>query len=458
MDIPGEPLAELVGEPLSVSVLDGEARYVNLDNAATTPVLVRVQNRLAEIMPWYGSVHRGDGTKSVVSTTLWESAIRRILSFSGGDPRRDTLVVRSNTTACINALVRRLALGREDIVVATEAQHSSNLLPWRKWATVIRCNALSDGGIDLGNLADIMGKHRVKLVAVCAASSITGCIHDVHEVAKLAHAHGARIFVDAAQLVAHRKIDRCSADAPEHLDFVAYAGHKMYAPHGAAVLVGPRETFEQGWPDEPGGGTVKLVNGDDVVWSDLPEREQGGTPNFPGVVALAEACVALDEIGFDAIASHEWALIRYARLKLGEIDGVTIHRHLEAPAPDSLAVFPFTVAGYHPSFVSAYLGIERGIGVRSGPICQYEFVARLLDLSTEERLRVYQELQAGDGRRLYGIVRASCGLGTTASDIDQLADALADLVGQGPRGKYEQSIDGHFHPMGFTHRLPFQMF
>lgn len=290
----------------------------------------------------------------------------------------------------------------------------------------------------------------MRLVAVTAASNVTGAILDVHRMAALAHSYGSQIFVDASQFIAHRKLDRKPAQSPEHLDFLAYSGHKMYAPFGVGVLIGPKDTFSKGWPDEAGGGTINLIDGDEIVWAGLPSREQGGTPNFPGVVALAEACCALEEIGFERIADHERALIRHVRTHLLDLPRVTFYRDLDSLGRESVAVFPFGVDGYHHFLVSAFLGYERGIGVRAGHLCQYALIRRLLSVSEEDRFRIRQEVASGDRRRMYGLVRASCGIATTLDELDILSNALHDLVDQGPAASYEQGMDGECQIRGWT--------
>jgi selenocysteine lyase/cysteine desulfurase len=451
------PLAELLGADLEVPVWGGgQRRYTNLDYAATTPPLRQVWARIEAVLPWYGSVHRGAGFKSVVSSRLLDEAQHRILTFAGGNPDRDALLLASNTTTAVNALARRLGLRPSDVVVTSEIEHSSNLLPWRKHATVLPCPTDPDGTLDLTHLSELLAEHAVSLIAVTAASNVTGALPDIHAVARLAHDHGARVFVDAAQLVAHRKLDRRPHDSAEHLDFVAFAGHKMYAPFGVGVVLGPRSAFEDGWPDSPGGGTLTLIDGPLLVWSQLPDRELGGTPNYLGVVSLAAACEALEAIGFDRIGAHEAALVRHARAVLGALEGLNMLRSFTTSGSD-IALFPFAVTGYHHGLVAAILGAEWGIGVRSGHLCQYELVRRLLRVSSEKRAEIREEVLSGDRRRLYGVVRASCGLGTTTRDLDLLADALRVLIADGPRAQYAQTSDGRFSIPGWLTPFPAEL-
>jgi selenocysteine lyase/cysteine desulfurase len=151
------PLAELLGADELVPIYGGGAtHYVNLDYAATTPPLRRVWDRLAEIMPLYGSVHRGSGFKSVISTRLFESSLHRILAFSDGCPEQDVLVLSWNTTSSINLLARRLGLTKDSVVVTSEQEHTSNLLPWRKHARAVECHTEVDGTLDFNHLEDLL--------------------------------------------------------------------------------------------------------------------------------------------------------------------------------------------------------------------------------------------------------------------------------------------------------------
>lgn len=447
-------LSALVGEDVCVPVFGGAVRrYIDLDNAATTPPFRRIWELLAEVIPYYGSVHRGSGFKSLVSTRLFEDSSMRVLGFGGGNPDHDTIVFGVNTTSCINHLARRLRLGADRVVVTSELEHSSNLLPWRKYGHVVQCPSTSGGELDLDALDSILKRMPVSLVAVTAASNVTGQILPVASVARLAHRFGTRVFVDASQLAGHRRIERRSPDSEGHIDFIAFCAHKMYAPFGLGVLIGPAAPFKIGWPDDPGGGNVRLIDGERIVWADLPEREQGGTPNFPGVVALAESCRTLNEIGFDVIANHEAELLARVQQRSSSLESLLIYRRPPLEG-DSVAIVPFNLDGYHHSLVGAYLGCECAIGVRTGLFCQYSLVRKLLGISASRQAAANAATDSGDMRNMYGLVRASCGIGTTTEDIDALFDGLSKLLEEGPKGVYKQDLDGHFHVEGWTPSLP----
>lgn len=442
-----------------VPVFGGDfVQAVNLDNAATTPALRRAWETVVAAQPWYGSVHRGAGYQSVVSTRLLESARDAIRGFASGQSDDEILVVTHNATASMNVLARRFAQLHGQVQVVTSSfEHSSNLLPWRRWGEVSDCRVDGSGEWDLEHLAELLRDTRAQVVAVTAASNVTGRVIDVDAIAAVAHAHGALVAVDASQYVAHRALVRGGRESDRRWDFVVFSGHKMYAPFGVGILMGPRTFFESGWPDRPGGGTVQLIDGDEVVWAELPEREEGGTPNYFGLVALAEACTSLREVGFEAIRRYEAALSAHARTVLSRIPEVVVHRPFDENDPNWLPVFPFSVQRYQHGMVAAYLGIEKGIAVRSGHLCQYELARRLTRTSENERRRVLEEVRSGNLRNVYGVVRASAGLSSTMADLDALGRALSQLVETGPAGKYVQGEDGRFRNADWIAPLPAEL-
>ena len=153
------------------------------------------------------------------------------------------------------------------------------------------------------------------LLAVTGASNVTGEVWPLARLADIAHRHGARLFVDGAQLAPHRPVDMAAAG----IDFVALSGHKLYAPFGAGALVGPVSRLGDAAPLLHGGGAIKLVSLDDVIWADAPERHEAGSPNVVGVVALGAACRALAALGMTAVAEHERALADRLRRGLATV-------------------------------------------------------------------------------------------------------------------------------------------
>ena len=439
---------EIVGIDELSHVLGGPAvRYVNLDNAATTPALRSVLETVTDFLPRYSSVHRGTGSKSRFSTATYERARELVRAFVGADPDRDSVVFGRHTTDAINLLAGSIDLAPDDVVLTTMLEHHSNDLPWRTRARVVHVRALPDGSLDLDDLDRLLALHagHVGLLAVTGASNVTGVLPPVHALAERVHAVGGRILVDAAQLVAHRPIAVRPHDDPGHLDFLALSGHKMYAPFGTGALIGRREGFLPR-PHLPGGGTVRAVTVDDVLWADLPDREEGGSPNVIGAVALAAAASRLASVGLDRIAAHEQALTAYAMAQLAGVSGLTIHGPTgEDAALRKVGVVPFTLDGWASGHVAAVLGHEHGIGVRSGCFCAQPYVAHLLSL------RPTDVLGAAATGGIDGFVRISLGAYTDTTDIDRAVDALHQITTGNVHAPYHRDPHGSWEPGHYLH-------
>ena len=449
---------EFVGMDHPVPVLDGQlVPYVNLDNAASTPALRPVVETVEEFLPFYASVHRGTGYMSRLSTAAYERAREHVLTFVGADPERDVVVFGKNTTEALNRLARSMRMPAGSVVLTTMLEHHSNDLPWRARTRTVRVPAQPDGVLDEARLDELLTEHagRVALLAVSGASNVTGLVQPVHRLAEKVHAVGGRILVDAAQLAAHRPIDMRAHDDPGHLDFVALSAHKMYAPFGIGALVGCRDWFG-GEPDHAGGGTIRAVTVDDVVWADLPDREEAGSPNVVGAVALAAAIATLRAVGLDCIAAHEAGLAQYATARLANIPGVTIHGPAECAAP-KVGVIPFTVDGFDHGLVAAVLGYEHAVGVRHGCFCAQPYIHHLLGLGRAESGRWLDRARGGDQRGVPGMVRISLGAYNDIADIDRAVRALEWLVAGDFQGTYRMGCDGTFAPEGYVEPLLFDI-
>ena len=423
---------ELVGADIEVECLDGRARrYVNLDYAASAPALREVRDAVEAFLPWYSSVHRGSGMKSQVATEAFERARGVVRAFVGGRPRDQVVFVR-NTTEAINVLAAALPAGAG--VLATAAEHHANLLPWRRHRpTLLPCADSADALCDAVERALRRARRRpIRLVAVTGASNVTGEVWPLAELAEIAHRHGARLFADAAQLAPHRAIDMAATG----VDVLALSGHKLYAPFGAGALVGDLDAFGPRAPLLRGGGAVKLVTEDDVIWADGPDRHEAGSPNVVGVVALAAACRRLRALGMDAVAARERTLSTRLAAGLAEIPGLTELRLWPAGSVDRVGVHAFTLATLRHPLVAAALSAEHAIGVRHGCFCAHLLIARMLGVPDAEVGRLARELRAGRHPELPGAVRASLGLGSTAEEVDRLVGALRALVARGPAARY----------------------
>ncbi len=445
----------IVGIDVEVPLLDGSHRtYVNFDNAASTPSLRPVADKVNEFLGWYSSVHRGSGFKSQVSTRAYDEAHEIVCRFVGADPATNTVIFGKNSTEALNKLARRLPLQRDDVVLTTMLEHHSNELPWRARAHVEHVQVTATGALDLDHLQSLLKQYagRVKLVAVTGASNVTGYINPVHSIAEWAHAAGAQILADVAQLAPHRAVDMRPDDDPAHLDYVALSAHKMYAPFGTGALIGRAETFLQGDPDVVGGGTVDIVTVDDVKWAGLPDREEAGSPNVVGAVALAKTILCLEEIGMPALAEHEAKLTARLLSRLAGIEGVRVYGITDpARAAEKVGVVPLNLKGMDHYLLAAIMSEEGGIGVRNGCFCAHPYMLQILGVGREEAQAYQQEIRDGTRVHLPGLVRVSFGCYNTTAEIDWFTDMLDRIAHGRYQGKYIQDpISGACRAKGFA--------
>ncbi len=444
---------EILGVDTSVPVLGGSDRpYIFLDNAASTPPFRRVARRVMDFLPWYSGVHRGTGFKSLLSTEMFDRAHEAVGRFVGADLSSNTVIFTKNTTECVNKLSNRFGFVKGDVVLTSIMEHHSNDLPWRKYAEVVHCGVTDDGHLDLREFSGLLKKYegRVRLVALNGASNITGLCTPLRTIAEQVHAAGAKLFVDAAQLAPHRAVSMLDDDDPAHIDFLALSAHKLYAPFGTGALIGPASFFEEGVPDAVGGGVVDIVTLTDVAWNHPPHKEEAGSPNVVGGIALAEAITVLKEVGMEAIEAHERELLEYAYSRLRAMKGVTLY----GPTTDfteKVGVISFNVDGMHHALVGAIMATEAGIGVRNGCFCAHPYVKHLLKVTPEEDRRFTDEVLAGNKSNMPGMVRASLGCYSTREDVDSLLDILGKIVQGKYRGKYVQDrASGAFHERTFN--------
>lgn len=423
-----EPPARLVGDGMAVPCIDGTDRpYLNLDFAASTSALRSVAEAVDDFLPTYSSVHRGAGFRSRRATAAYESARASALAFCGDRPEGDVAIFGRNTTEAINQLAYRLRFDPDDVVLTTVLEHHANLLPWGRVARrrYVECDSDGTFGVD-DVIAGLEARPVPKLLALTGASNVTGFLPALPEIVEAAHHRGVRIFLDAAQLAPHRPL-------PAGVDYLAFSGHKIYAPYGTGVLVGPRATFASGDPFLAGGGAVDLVDLDEVVWTDPPEREEAGSPNVLGAVALEAALRSLEAIGWPTIEAHEAALAGRLRAGLAAIEGVSL---LGPPlGTETLAIGTFTITGLPHALVAARLSAEYGIGVRHGCFCAHPYLIRLLRLPGPEIEAYRSRVLAGDHSAIPGAVRASCGISSTAAEVDSFLEALAALAADAAAGR-----------------------
>ena len=426
-------LADVVGSDLQVPVVpSGTRRLIHLDHAASAPPLRAVADRVAAFLPWYASVHRGAGFASTVSGDALDAARRRVGGFVGA--RRDDVVVWTrNTTDALNLLAGTLP--DDTTVVTLDLEHHANLLPWRRHAVVHAPTPPRAGDVpDVIDAALAAVRTRHALVAMTGASNVTGEVLPVADVVAVAHRRGARVVLDAAQLAAHHRVDI----ERDGVDWVAFSGHKLYAPYGAGALIGRADWLDRRPGYLAGGGAVRNVTIGGVDWLSTPARHEGGTPNVLGALAIDAACAELEAIGLDAVARHDGALIGHL------LDGLAALEHDVRP----LSVFGtpgeagiVALAFDRPTdLIAAALSAEHAIATRDGAFCAHPLMRRLGG--------------APDEAPAPSALRVSVGVGTTHDDVDTFVDALDELLRRGPRACYA-AVAGRLAPDPDPRARPF---
>ncbi len=352
---------------LTVEVRPG-VPLVYLDSAATSQKPRAVIDAMSRFyQEQNANIHRGVHYLAEVATQAFEAARERVARFIGAsDPRQ--IIFTRNTTESINLVARswggsRLHAG--DLVLLTEMEHHSNLVPWQMLAAErglrLEFVPVSDEGeMDLDAYRMLLAKGP-RLVAFTHMSNMLGTINPAEEMTRLAHEAGAVVLVDAAQSVPHLPIDLGAINA----DFLAFSGHKMCGPTGIGVLYGRRDLLESMPPFFGGGDMIKRVGLRGFTVNDVPYKFEAGTPAIAEVIGLGEAIAFLEDISMEAVLVHEQRLIEHALDRLAEVPGVRVYG---PAAPRRGGVASFTVAEAHPHDVAQVLD-SLGIAVRAGHHC-----------------------------------------------------------------------------------------
>jgi len=414
-------VSENLGVPtLHRTVVD----YANFDHAASTPALESVKTAVDVALRTYSSVHRGSGYASRVTSGWYEEARAQVHEFVGAR-EEDLVVFTRNSTDSLNLLARSLPKNTTTFVF--ESEHHAALLAWDPSRTVrIPVPASVQDALIL--LEDALRSAAAtttgrRLVVVSGASNVTGELWPIKSIVSIANRYDARVVLDAAQLAPHRKIDIEALG----VDYVAFSGHKIYAPFGAGVLAGRADWLNDAAPYLRGGGATVEVSSEQTVWAQGAARHEAGSPNVIGAIAIAAACAAL-ATHRDVIVAHEEALAEQLRAGLAAIDAVTTYS-IFGPEHDRVGVATFTINGLDSSLVSAVLSAEYGIGVRDGRFCAHQLVHDLLDDPCRD-----DSAQTA--------VRVSLGLANNQEHVARLLGALATLADQGPAFEYELTSEG----------------
>ncbi len=437
------------------------SRRIYLDSTASTLRLGIVRDVMEKYLPYYANTHTTVHFNAQLSTREFAWAHKMVVDFVDANPQtHGSFFVGSGTTGCINRIARTLSRKwpERDVVITTIMEHHSNDLPHRKhFNKVVHIPVVMDetgfGAADVGKIAQALEQYgdRVNYVSVTGVSNVTGIVNPIYDIAELAHKHGTLILVDAAQMAAHVPIKMCGHDNPlRDLDMVAMSGHKIYAPSSPGVVVTRRDLFSGIEPVEVGGGMVDDVMLDRyVATANFPDREEAGTPNIAGAIALATVLYTLKTIGMDVIDAEETSLINYAIDHLTPIENVVVYGQTDTASCQRIGAVSINIRGMHHSLTAAILNDYFNIAVRNACFCAHPYVREMItddlgehmdDLSNEE-LEALAELHRG-------MVRASFGIYNTMEDVDALVHAVSEIAAKPSfyQAQYHQAAgDNYFH-------------
>lgn len=343
------------------------------------------------------------------------------------------------------------------LVVVTTMEHHSNLIPWMEAVGHHNLRAVrivpEDGTLDLEDLERVLERDgsRVRLVAVTGVSNVTGIINPIDRIAKLAHSVGAEILVDGAQWVPHAKVEM-HAPGRESIDYLVLSGHKLYAPGSRGALIGSLQTLSgRRCVTDVGGGMVEYVTLDEFeIKDEVTAREEAGTPNIPGSIAMGLVAETLSAIGMELVAEREHRLTEALLARLARIRGVTVYGSTDIARVPRAGVVSFNVEGLSHGLVAAYLNDFHAICVRDGCFCAHPYVKALMRIDDQTEASYRREMLCGDRRNIPGMVRASLGIYSTNDDVEALGLALEQLVSRREeiRTKYHVDLDGVYRLSG----------
>ena len=402
-------------------VINGKKQVIpiNFDNAATTPVLKKVMRAVLKASENYGSIARGDGQKSQYSSDLYEECRRYVIKYFNAPLNKYTAIFIGNTTEGINKLSNILIKNKNDIVITSRMEHHSNDLPWRGKCDLKYVEVDEKGRIIMEELEEMFSiyQDRIKYVTITGASNVTGYITDIRRVAKLAHKYGAKLIVDGAQLVPHRAINICGKEDDDYIDFLIFSAHKVYAPFGSGAIIGLRDELEKYPPDTKGGGTVERVLDDEIIWLSTPEKNEAGSPNFFGAVALMQALKEMNKIGLELIESNEKKLLKMLIDGMKNFERVILYGDNEN-IEDRLGIMVFNIDRLCYEMVGEYLASIRGIAVRQGGFCAHPYTRRLLGIKSNE----IEEYIKKNG--MPGMVRVSLGAYNSEKEVNIFLETI----------------------------------
>lgn len=397
---------ELIREdfPILKRTVHGKS-LVYLDNAATSQKPASVISAISEFYSIHNAnVHRSVYQLSEEATARYEEAHRKVAKFVNAKSFKEIVFVK-NATEAINLVA--YSWGREnikagDVILLTEMEHHSNLVPWQLLAEEqgARLEFISVDENGLLDLQDLKTKinGRLKLVAVTHMSNMLGTINPVGSITKFARENGALILIDAAQTVPHYTVDVQKIDC----DFLVFSGHKMLAPNGIGVLYAKKELLENMKPFLGGGDMILEVKLRESKWNDIPWKFEAGTPAIAEGIALGKAIDYLKNLGMEKIESYERRIVTYAMERLSEIDGIKIY----GPLPEQRGgLVSFNLEGLHPHDIAATLDYD-GIAIRAGHHCAQPLHEKLgINASARVSFYFYNTIEEVD-KLIVGLYKA----------------------------------------------------
>ncbi|MDS0524163.1 aminotransferase class V-fold PLP-dependent enzyme [Clostridium sp. SHJSY1] len=423
-----EKINELfLGIDSKVNIVDGKKiRAINFDNAATTPPFKNILETMIGLSDYYGSIGRGAGHKAEITTRLYYESKNYIMDFFNiKDKDKYTVIYVSNTTSGINRLSRLLKNKNDDIILSTRMEHHSNDLPWRRRWNIDYIEVDKLGRLKLEDIEKklVYHKGKVKYITVTGASNVTGYINDIHAIAKIAHKYDAKIIVDGAQLIPHLKVDMSGNTEEECIDFLVFSGHKLYAPFGVGVIIGLKEVFDKSLPDNEGGGTVKFVMDNEIEYLESPEKEEAGTPNFFGAIAISNALSKLDEIEFKNIHESEVKLRDKLLDGLNSIPGIINYGDV-VNREDRLGIGVFNIKSMYHQDVAETLAKYYGISVRQGWFCAHPYCRRLMHISEKSASAFIHDVN----EHMPGMIRVSFGIYNQEAEVDYFLECIERII------------------------------
>lgn len=418
-----------------------KTRRIYMDSTASSLMLRPAAEITRTFMNHYANTHSKLHHSAHISTTAYEWAHDRILSFLGADPDIYTcFFTGAGTTTGINRMARVYShlSPDKDTAIVSIMEHHSNDLPHRKHIkNVIHLPLDGEGdeksGISLASLEQALqaNKDAINYVSITAVSNVTGIINPIHDIARLAHKYGALILIDGAQSVAHMPTKIFHEDDPDAcIDALVFSGHKTYTPGSPGVVIARKDHLSRLEPEEVGGGMVDRVLEDQYQTKiEFPDREEAGTPNIPGAIALATTIEILDRIGMQLLLEEEDKLMHKALTALGAIPELIVYGGTDFKKIPRAASISFNIRGIDHGLMAAILNDYFNIAVRNQCFCAHPYVKEMM----EEDLEIsFGPIDFGnmspEFMREAGMVRASFGLYSTVEDVDDLVAALKDIV------------------------------